>query len=308
LTGQTEQSALSVYENYFLNSTDEIGVLTQKYKSALKAIVENARKYQQLVENIPDIIYRTDKEGKITFISPYIKDITGYGVPEAMGLNITKDMYDSPEQRKVLLETLEESGSVHGFGAQLKRKDGSFWWGAAIFDCCGMKPEKCSGGRCWRKTGQSLSNPGFLNFILEQLEAYHILVSKICFEITETVAISNLTEATKFNSILKAEGCHFALDDFGSGLSSFGYLKNLPVDFLKIDGMFVKDMVNDPIDHAMVKSINDIGQVMQMKTIGEFVENSEIKTMLKDLGVNCAQGYAVGKPEPLENILKQENK
>ena len=98
-------------------------------------------------------------------------------------------------------------------------------------------------------------------------------------------------------------GCQFALDDFGSGLSSFGYLKNLKVDYLKIDGIFVKDIADDPIDHAMVKSINDIGHVMGMKTIAEFVESKKIKSMLRKLGVDYAQGYEIGRPQPFEEIL-----
>ncbi len=95
----------------------------------------------------------------------------------------------------------------------------------------------------------------------------------------------------------------FALDDFGSGLSSFAYLKNLPVDYLKIDGMFVRDIVDDPMDHAMVKSINEIGQVMGMQTIAEFVENDEIKGMLREIGVNYAQGYGIDKPMPFDDLL-----
>ena len=102
---------------------------------------------------------------------------------------------------------------------------------------------------------------------------------------------------------MKALGCQFALDDFGSGLSSFGYLKTLPVDYLKIDGMFVKDIVDDPIDHAMVRSINEIGQVMGLKTIAEFVENDAILEKLKKIGVNYAQGYGISKPIPIEQAL-----
>ncbi len=102
-------------------------------------------------------------------------------------------------------------------------------------------------------------------------------------------------------------GCQFSLDDFGSGLSSFGYLKNLEVDYLKIDGMFVRDIVDDPIDHAMVKSINEIGQVMGMKIIAEFVENDEIKGMLREIGVNYAQGYGIGKPQPFDELLSRSN-
>ncbi|MEZ0121642.1 MAG: EAL domain-containing protein [Candidatus Reddybacter sp.] len=156
-------------------------------------------------------------------------------------------------------------------------------------------------------SGQSLTDESFLAFVIEQLQQAGIDCGKICFEITETAAIANLTRAMKFISSLKALGCKFALDDFGSGLSSFAYLKNLPVDFLKIDGMFVKGMAHDPIDHAMVKSINEIGQIMGMKTIAEFVENDEIKDMLREIGVNYVQGYGIGKPQPFERLLKQPN-
>jgi diguanylate cyclase (GGDEF)-like protein len=153
-------------------------------------------------------------------------------------------------------------------------------------------------------SGQTLSSPEILNFIIAQLQDSKIDGNKICFEITETAAISHLSIAMKFISTLKSMGCRFALDDFGSGLSSFAYLKNLPVDYLKIDGIFVKDIVDDPIDHAMVKSINEIGQVMGMETIAEFVENDVIKGMLKEIGVNYAQGYGIGKPQPFDEILK----
>ena len=154
-------------------------------------------------------------------------------------------------------------------------------------------------------SGASLSDSSILEYIISKLNEYKIDGNKICFEITETAAILNLKNATSFISTLKGLGCHFALDDFGSGLSSFAYLKNLPVDYLKIDGMFVKDIVDDPIDHAMVKSINEIGQVMNMQTIAEFVENDVIKGMLKEIGVDYAQGYGIEKPRPFEEILQQ---
>ena len=156
-------------------------------------------------------------------------------------------------------------------------------------------------------SGQSLVDDDFLELITSQLEKSGVEASRICFEVTETVAISNLTAAVTFISRLKKIGCRFALDDFGSGLSSFGYLKNLPVDFLKIDGMFVKDIVNDPIDYAMVRSINDIGQVMGMQTIAEFVEDNEIRGMLKAIGVNYVQGYGIGKPRPFVELLETKN-
>jgi EAL domain-containing protein (putative c-di-GMP-specific phosphodiesterase class I) len=128
--------------------------------------------------------------------------------------------------------------------------------------------------------------------------------SRICFEITETAAVTNLTDATHLITALKEEGFRFALDDFGSGLSSFNYLKHLPVDYLKIDGSFVKDLMDDPIDYAMVESINQIGHILKLKTIAEFVENSETLQILKELKVDYAQGYAIHKPQ----LLSFENK
>jgi diguanylate cyclase (GGDEF)-like protein len=151
-------------------------------------------------------------------------------------------------------------------------------------------------------SGQSLSEEGFLEFILKELEDTDIDPGCICFEITETAAIANLNNAVKFISALKETGCSFSLDDFGSGLSSFAYLKNLKVDFLKIDGGFVKNMVTDPINNAMVEAINDIGHVMNIQTVAEFAENEAIIGALKDLGVDFAQGYGIDIPRPLEEL------
>jgi diguanylate cyclase (GGDEF)-like protein len=146
-------------------------------------------------------------------------------------------------------------------------------------------------------SGHSLGDKEFLQFIIRQFEETKLPEAKICFEITETAAIANLENATRFMKTLKERGCRFALDDFGSGLSSFAYLKNLPVDFLKIDGVFVKDIVDDPIALAMVKSINEIGQVLGKKTIAEFVENDIILEKLREIGIDYAQGYGVGRPQ-----------
>ena len=149
-------------------------------------------------------------------------------------------------------------------------------------------------------SGASVVEEGFLSYVVDQLREHDIPGSVVCFEITETSVITHLDKASHFISELKKLGCRFLLDDFGSGMSSFGYLKNLPVDYLKIDGLFVKDMVKDPIDHAMVKAINDIGHVMRLKTVAEFVENDAILKALRALGVDMAQGYGIAKPRPLD--------
>lgn len=155
-------------------------------------------------------------------------------------------------------------------------------------------------------SGASLGSNTLLNHIMQQIKLHNLPPSMIKFEITETAAISNLRDATLFIKTLCEFGCQFALDDFGSGLSSFAYLKNLPVCTLKIDGVFVKDILDDPMDEAMVKSINDIGHVMGMKTIAEFVENDAIRQRLQHMGVDFAQGYGIGKPAPINDILQPQ--
>ena len=147
-------------------------------------------------------------------------------------------------------------------------------------------------------SGQSLGDPEFLDFFVTQLTKSGVLPTRLCFEITETAAISNLTHARRFIATLKEQGCRFALDDFGSGLSSFGYLQTLPVDYVKIDGRFVKNMVDNPIDRAMVESIHRIGHVMGLTTIAEWVENDATLSILRDIGVDYAQGLAIGHPIP----------
>lgn len=149
-------------------------------------------------------------------------------------------------------------------------------------------------------SGLSLAKEEFLHYVLDCFDQYDISGRRICFEITETAAIANLGGATRFMKELGQHGCLFALDDFGSGVSSFGYLKNLPVDYVKIDGSFVRDMINDPIDAAMVQSINDIAHVMEKKTIAECVENTDTLTALRDIGVDYAQGFGIDKSAPVD--------
>lgn len=152
-------------------------------------------------------------------------------------------------------------------------------------------------------SGQSLGDVAFMAFVLQSLTATQVPCAKLCFEITETAAISNLQNAHRFIASLRARGCKLALDDFGSGLSSFAYLRNLPVDVLKIDGQFVKDIAHDAVSLAMVKSIHEIGCLMGKRTVAEFVESPAILAMLRDIGVHYAQGYAVGYPVPLDQLL-----
>ena len=154
-------------------------------------------------------------------------------------------------------------------------------------------------------SGASLAEQGFLEFLMESIKYYGTPTDRLCFEVTETAAIANLDDAIEFITALKEIGCNFALDDFGSGLSSFAYLKHLPVDFLKIDGAFVKDMLKDPIDHAMVEAINRVGHVMGIETVAEFVEDADILEALREAGVDYAQGYHLDKPHPLPHTIEQ---
>ncbi len=146
-------------------------------------------------------------------------------------------------------------------------------------------------------SGQSLGDEKFLPFVIDQFQMSGLDAAKICFEITETAAIASYSQANRFINALKELGCKFALDDFGTGLSSFGYLKHFPVDFLKIDGSFVKEILHDPIDREMVRSINEIGHLTGKQTIAEFAENEEIITMLRGMGIDYAQGYGVSEPK-----------
>src|SRR5512134_1712522 len=153
-------------------------------------------------------------------------------------------------------------------------------------------------------SGQSLGDDKFLPFVQRVLKSSGIDGSKICFEITETSAIASYSQANHFINAMKDLGCRFALDNFGTGLSSFGYLKHFPVDFLKIDGSFVREILHDPIDREMVRSINEIGHLTGKKTIAEFAENVEIIQMLTSLRVDYAQGYGIAQPQ---RVLKAVN-
>ena len=152
-------------------------------------------------------------------------------------------------------------------------------------------------------SGQSLGDEKFFEFVAAEFKRHEIDPENICFEITETAAIANLARARDFISRLKKMGCHFALDDFGSGLSSFGYLKSLPVDYLKIAGDFVRDIVDDPVDYAMVEAINQIGHVMGLTTVAESVESQAILAKLRDSNVDYAQGNGIEPPRPFYEVL-----
>ncbi len=148
-------------------------------------------------------------------------------------------------------------------------------------------------------SGQSLDDPAMVEFIARSAKKWDVDPTSVCFEITETAAITHLERALDMINGLRDRGFLFALDDFGTGLSSFAYLKKIPVDFLKIDGEFVRDMEHDKVDQAMVETINNIAHVLNIKTIAEFVENEALQHMLEDMGVDYLQGYHLGRPAPV---------
>ncbi|NKC16601.1 MAG: EAL domain-containing protein [Gammaproteobacteria bacterium] len=153
-------------------------------------------------------------------------------------------------------------------------------------------------------SGQSLGDREFSRYLLDRLADEDSRAAPICFEVTETAAVANLTGARDIMQVLREKGYEFALDDFGSGFSSFTYLKALPVDYLKIDGSFVRDMDRSAVDTAMVRSINDIGHVLGMRTIAEFIESAPVLEQLRTLGIDYGQGYYICEPRPLDVVVE----
>ncbi|MCB1763426.1 MAG: EAL domain-containing protein [Gammaproteobacteria bacterium] len=220
--------------------------------------------------------------------------------------------------REILVRMLDRKGGVIAPGAFIPiaertglMRDVDRWIihqlfqteGAYLRHCFEMQQQRAGRRSTFVYTinlsGASLVDPSFLEFVKSEMAEYAIPPETIGFEITETQVITHLDKAINFMTELKKLGCSFLLDDFGSGMSSFGYLKNLPVDYLKIDGQFVKDICSDPIDFSMVKAINEIGHVMGLKTIAEYVENDEILHSLQQIGVDMAQGYGIAPPQRL---------
>ncbi len=153
-------------------------------------------------------------------------------------------------------------------------------------------------------SGISLDDESFLDFVLKEIDAAKIDPRMLCFEITEQVAVSNIQLAEKFIETLRARGSAFSLDDFGTGVSSYGYLRSLNVDYLKIDGIFIKDILSDDVSRAMVQSIVQVGHTMGLKVIAEYVENDQIITLLRIMSVDYGQGYGINRPEPLSDLIQ----
>jgi EAL domain-containing protein (putative c-di-GMP-specific phosphodiesterase class I) len=154
-------------------------------------------------------------------------------------------------------------------------------------------------------SGMSLGDAAFADFVLQQLVASGAPAQGVCFEITETAAISNLARAARFIRTFRDLGCRFALDDFGTGLSSFAYLKSLPVDYIKIDGSFVRGSGGDNVDRAVVEAICRLAHAAGARTIAESVESQETLERVRDLGIDFAQGYVIHSPEPYPELAEK---
>ncbi len=218
-----------------------------------------------------------------------------------------------PLQRLEILLRLKDNGRIIPPGAFIPAAERynlmpqlDKWVIGRVFSFVQRQPASAVSKYAINISGSSVSDPALITYILQQSARFKIPAETICFEITETAAIANLSNATQLIKTLKTEGFRFALDDFGSGLSSFAYLKSLPVDYLKIDGMFIKDIKDDPLDYTMVKSINEIGHAMGIATIAEYVENKETFELLKTIGVDYVQGYHIHRPQRLsENVVEK---
>jgi Amt family ammonium transporter len=154
-------------------------------------------------------------------------------------------------------------------------------------------------------SGQSLQDESFLDFVIGEIKASSLPPGVLCFELTETATIGNLVKAQNFIRRLQDLGCQFALDDFGTGVSSLAYLKDLSVNYLKIDGSFVRDAITNSRSESMIKAIAQLAKVMCMETIAEYVETDALRARMADLGVDYGQGFAMGKAQPLEDLLRE---
>jgi diguanylate cyclase (GGDEF)-like protein len=174
-----------------------------------------------------------------------------------------------------------------------------------IWMCAMMDDQKVVPNLAINLSGNSITDDNFMEYLFEQISEYGVGTNNLCFEITETGTISNMVKATDFVNEFRNIGCKFSIDDFGTGLASYAYLRELPVDYVKIDGTFIKNIHENPKDYAMTKSINDLAHFLGQETIAEFVENDEIIEKLREIGIDYLQGWGVGKPTPLTELAKE---
>ena len=197
------------------------------------------------------------------------------------------------EGELILPDTFIPSAERYGLMTQIDR-----WVVTRFLDYLAQQPAYNS-GYMLNLSGACFTDDKFLSFLKKYLSENPNITQKICFEITETAAISNLSKAVEFINEIKQLGCKFALDDFGSGMSSFGYLKVLPIDYIKIDGGFITDVMSDSTTKLIVEAINDIGHSMGLLTIAESVEDEATKDYLQEIGVDYLQGFVIARPQSL---------
>jgi diguanylate cyclase (GGDEF)-like protein/PAS domain S-box-containing protein len=222
--------------------------------------------------------------------------------------------HDSGLHCEVLIRLMEPDGSIIPPGAFLPAAERFHmasridrWVVRQIFRLLESEASRLDGvdTLAVNLSGQSIGDPAFQRFMVELIADSQADVKKLCFEITETAAITKLSEAKAFITHMRSLGIRMALDDFGAGASSFGYLKTLPMDYLKIDGQFIKDLVRDPMDQATVRCFCEVAQVLGLKTVAEFVEDEATLLQLRQIGVDFAQGYLLHRPEPLSALLDE---
>jgi diguanylate cyclase (GGDEF)-like protein/PAS domain S-box-containing protein len=289
-------------------STDAETLLKQADKACYSAKKLGRNRYFVYTEKNNHLI---DRQGEMNWLSKVNGALADdrFVLYQQTILPLNENEAQQGEHIEILVRLVEEDGTIVPPGAFIPAAERyglmskvDFWVIKETLSWFKAHPEKMKAiALCnINLSGKSLSDDGLQRYIEEQMDLHEIDAQKFCFEITETTAVSNLTLAVNFIQRIKLKGCLFALDDFGSGMSSFGYLKTLPIDYLKIDGMFVKDIIHDQTSRTMVSAINEVGHVMGKRTIAEFVENKEILEQLKIMGVDFAQGYCISKPRPLQ--------
>jgi diguanylate cyclase (GGDEF)-like protein len=218
---------------------------------------------------------------------------------------------DTVEHYEILMAISQERGELHspvdfiskaerfGYMTQVDQ-----WVVRQVFEWISslMDEQKTIPSVAINLSGNSVTDDAFMDYLFEQISEYGVGTNKICFEITETGTISNMVKAADFVNEFKNIGCKFSIDDFGTGLASHSYLRELPVDYVKIDGTFIRNIHSNPKDVAMTKSINDLAHFLGQETIAEFAENDQVIAKLREIGVDYVQGWGVGRPEPLSSL------
>ncbi|WP_272902045.1 EAL domain-containing protein [Candidatus Reidiella endopervernicosa] len=266
-------------------------------RNTIKLYEQDDEKLQRLDSEL-DWTIRVNRILEEERIEPYIQEIapiSGQGKMHYEVLMRVVDREGKVEPPAEFIDAAEKHNLMHEVDRKMISK---------IFSWIDANPDAMRevGKLSINLSGQSLGSERLLEYVFEQLSTYSVPRKKICFEITETAAIGNFEDASDFIDEMRNLGCSFSLDDFGSGLSSYSYLKKLPVDYLKIDGVLVKDICTEPNDYAMVRSIKEVAHFMEKKVIAEYAENDAVVEKLAEIGVDYVQGYAIARPHPIADL------